>query len=372
MRIGVEASSLSLPVNGVARVVVETVSEMVNLEPTAEFTLYSPRPLQVSPEVERCRIRHGSLASYCSGSLWTQRCLPRWLEEDRIEAFWGHNYFLPVRVRRAVFRLLTVHDLIPLRHPRLVPFRSWLMARLLTKATLNVADCVTAGSEAAARELLQQHPAAKLKTRIVPWGPAAPIARPPGDRALSVAADLCGEIEHPVLYVGGAAPRKGLDIILKALQQCGRPVRAVVVGDVRTQSRNLARELARAEQAGLVRLAGTVSDEVLAALYRSCRLLVLPSRCEGFGLPVVEAMHCGCPVLCSDDTSLREVGGGAVRWFRAGDATDLAHRMTAMLTSPDLLATMADQGRARAAQFTFRDAARKMLAIVRAGLEEAP
>jgi glycosyltransferase involved in cell wall biosynthesis len=372
MRIGVEASSLSLPVNGVARVIVETVSEMVNLDPTAEFILYSPRSLLVSPEVERCRIRHGNLPSYCSGSLWTQRRLPHWLEEDRIEAFWGHNYFLPVRLSRAVFRLLTVHDLIPFHHPRLVPFRSWLMARLLTSTTLDVADCITVGSEAAAKDVVRRHPGARLKTCTIPWGPAESIARPPSDQALRAAAGLCSAVEHPVLYVGGAAPRKGLDVLLEALQRCGRRVRAVVVGDVRTRSRHLTQELALAERTGLVRLAGTVSDEVLAALYRSCRLLVLPSQCEGFGLPVVEAMQCGCPVLCSNDASLREVGGEAVQCFRAGDASDLAYRMTAMLASSDLLATMGEQGRARAAQFTFRDAARKMLTIVRAGLEGVP
>jgi alpha-1,3-rhamnosyl/mannosyltransferase len=121
------------------------------------------------------------------------------------------------------------------------------------------------------------------------------------------------------------------------------------------------------EEAGRVRYLGRVDDEWLPALYSAARLSVYPSLYEGFGLPVLEAMSCGCPVLCSWSSSLPEVGGSAARYFRTGDSEDLACKLAALLSDDKQLAAMSAAGLARAEQFSFRQAAQEVLGIMRAG-----
>jgi alpha-1,3-rhamnosyl/mannosyltransferase len=122
------------------------------------------------------------------------------------------------------------------------------------------------------------------------------------------------------------------------------------------------------EKVGKVRYLGRVEDEWLPALYAAAKLSVYPSLYEGFGLPVLEAMACGCPVLCSDSSSLPEVGGTAARYFRTGDVVSLSARLKELLDSQTDLDALSEAGLARAGVFSFRRAAEQLLEIIREGI----
>jgi glycosyltransferase involved in cell wall biosynthesis len=103
-----------------------------------------------------------------------------------------------------------------------------------------------------------------------------------------------------------------------------------------------------------------VEDADLAALYAGASLLVMPSRAEGFGLPVLEAMSLGVPVVTSDDPAMREVGGGATQLFPVGDPAALCAAITRVLSDAPLRAQMVEAGRSRARDYDWRDSARTM------------
>jgi glycosyltransferase involved in cell wall biosynthesis len=171
-----------------------------------------------------------------------------------------------------------------------------------------------------------------------------------------------------VLCVAGADPTKNVDTLVRAFGRLPASLRdrhdLVLAGDFRR--RIDLHELVR--QTGLERervFAGVVSDERLVELYRRASLFVFPSRYEGFGLPVLEAMACGCPVVSSNASSLPEVAGDAAILVEPSDIEGFARQMERVLTDRALWADLRERGLARAAQFSWDRTARETVAVYR-------
>jgi glycosyltransferase involved in cell wall biosynthesis len=187
-----------------------------------------------------------------------------------------------------------------------------------------------------------------------------------GDLALPADADAravaLGLQEEPfAVTLATIEPRKGLDVLLDALARSEAPeVPLLVVGQPGWGSVDVA---ARATELGLgarVRLLGRLPDADLAVVLARATLLVAPSRAEGFGLPVLEAMAAGVPVVSSDAPALVEVGGGATVVVPVGNAAALAEALTDVLGSAQLRERLADEGRRRAADFSWAAAGRRL------------
>ncbi len=161
------------------------------------------------------------------------------------------------------------------------------------------------------------------------------------------------------LFVGEAEPRKGLDGLaraLRTLRERGRDIALVVVGRVADPPESLGAIPSYVQ--------GHVNDADLAALYRSCALFVYPSRYEGFGLPVLEAMSYGAPVVASNATAIPEAGGDAALYVPPDDIAALADAIDRVLADPALAATLRERGYLRAASMTWRETARRTLEVL--------
>jgi alpha-1,3-rhamnosyl/mannosyltransferase len=169
-----------------------------------------------------------------------------------------------------------------------------------------------------------------------------------------------------MLSVGNIEPRKNLDCVLSALDLLPDAGVLAVVGGVGWRCGSTLRRLMEYERLGRVRYLGRVSDAELAALYGAAGVMVYPSLYEGFGSPVVEAMACGCPVVCSRSSSLPEVGGAAALYFDARSPGDLARCISGILASSSLRTHMATEGVARAARFSYRLAASRLGSLIEA------
>jgi glycosyltransferase involved in cell wall biosynthesis len=368
LRIGVEATAYNRARTGIARYLDCMIKEMLSLDPAVEFLFYAPRHADILIAPGRWRLREGSGTTSAISNLWVQTQVPMWIAEDRLTVFWGQNHMLPLYLRRPCFRLLTVHDVAPFACPSTLKFRSMLTRRFLSTRACRAADAVVADSDATARSLIRVLGISQKKVRRVYLGIDQRFRPVPARIAQQVA---MGKYRLPADYlltVGTIEPRKDHRVLLDALKLMPDAPPLAIVGRVGWKAGDIVRRIVMMEKMGRVRHLDQVDDSDLPALYSAAKALVLPSSYEGFGLPVLEAMACGCPVLCSWSSSLPEVGGRAVRYFRTGDSGDLAGRLSILLSDEELRTAMSAAGLARAKQFSFRSAAEQVLGIIRRGI----
>jgi glycosyltransferase involved in cell wall biosynthesis len=277
----------------------------------------------------------------------------------------------PVRGPRTARLVVTIHDVVPLSHPDAVrgsKKRHLLpIFRRIHREAARRADRVLCVSDTARREILEL-----LEVPHERHGRFCTVPNGVSSRLLEAGAARDGTpagATPVVLYVGRADPYKNLAGLVAAFarvhERLKGGVRLRIVGspDARyPEPMRIAREL-RIEES--IEWSGYLSDAGLMDAYRSATVLAHPSRHEGFGLPVLEAMACGLPVVSSNRSALPEVTGGAAVLVDPDDAGALAGAILSVLQDPALAADLSRRGRARAAAFTWDRAARGVLAVYR-------
>ncbi len=291
----------------------------------------------------------------------------RRVSETGVDVFHGIDHNLSPFLTRP--SLVTVHDLIllVLRGPYLGP-TAWAWMRF-HRAAARRASFVVAVSENTARDVHRIWGIPRERIAVVPEG-VTPGYRPLEDPEIVGSALSRYGIRRPYfLYLGGFDPRKNLHNLLLAfklfLRSVDEDVLLVMAGDRRGFEGYLEDEL---EELGLedrVLFPGFVPEEDLPALYGGASAFVCVSLYEGFGLPLLEAMACGTPVLASGVSSIPEVVGEAGILVNPLDPEEIAGGMRKLWEEPDLRAELSSRGRDRAASFTWDAAARRILDLYR-------
>ncbi|MGQ9707850.1 MAG: glycosyltransferase family 4 protein [bacterium] len=363
MRIGIDAISFAFEFSGVARYLMNMLEAMVAISKSDEFIIYSPMPINLSlPGKNWCfRIKPGWLSH--RPTLWTQFVLPRLLLEDKIDVFWAQPTNMPLRLKHRCLRVLTLHDLVPYISPESMQLNSLVRMRLLLRSIVRVADIVICVSDTTAQLAARYFDVDGDKFKVIKEGVAPVFRRMEKEEARAIVKERFDIEGEYLIFVSTIEPRKDHLTLLRAIKILPEAPLLVLVGGKGWRSKPIFSEIEKFKKAGKIKYLGRVSDDNLRALYSAARLSVYPSRYEGFGLPVLEAMACGCPVLCSDSSSLTEVGGKAAFYFRTGDHQDLAARLKELLGDNQRLAAMADAGLERVKRFSFNRAAKELLAI---------
>jgi glycosyltransferase involved in cell wall biosynthesis len=267
-------------------------------------------------------------------------------------------------------QVVTVHDVVPWTAAATTPPGRGLAGLLAVQRTLlrrcGALIAVSATVAGEASEVLGVPPDRFI---VIGEGVDAPFESDPvaSDAALRRGCGVDGG--DYVLWAGSLRspdPRKALDVLVEAmavLEGRGAGVPLVLAGAPGAGSEQLA-ALARARGVRL-HLAGFVSDEALAALYRGASVAVLPSRHEGFGLPALEAMACGAPLVAGRAGNLPDLCGDAALLVPPGDAGELAAALGAVLGDPDLAGRLRASGPRRAAAFSWRRCAEETAAVYR-------
>jgi glycosyltransferase involved in cell wall biosynthesis len=362
MRIAIDARLWTEPRSGIGRYTRALTEHLLRLAPEEQWILYVDRtPGPTLPGVEvRC-------LPWPQRLLWSLWHAPRDLRRHPVDVFHGVTGFeLPGRGPWSL--VTTVHDLVPLRLPRLVPARHRWAVRCLLGAALRRAHRVIAVSETTRREVLERYRLSPERVVVVPEA-AAPHFGPPTPSMLAATRARFGLSRPYVLFVGFLEPKKNLGVLLEAVAALRRTgawgeTELIVVGAPGWGPNPVERAQALG-LADVVRFVGAVADAELPGLYGGALTFAFPSLWEGFGLPALEAMAAGAPVVASNRGALPEVTAGAALLVDPAPQP-LAEALEQLLTDPPLRERLRLAGLARAAQFSWERTARETLMVYRA------
>lgn len=287
--------------------------------------------------------------------------LPRLARTRRWDVLHSLGSRSPLRVSAA--SVVTIHDVIFFAHATMGRV-STLGMRESVRWGARAADAVIAISETAGREIIAATGADPARVHVVPHGSGrAPSAAPAPDGEVRARYDLPPR-GRLVLCVAAKRPHKNQRLLLEALAHLPADVVVACVGHDEGYGTTLARDAAARGLAPRFRLIERVDDTELEGLWGLAAAVALPTRAEGFGLPLLEAMGRGLPVACSDLPVLREVGAGVPHWFGPDDALGAARAILAALDDSEAR----ERGRRQAARFSWARAAEGTLAAYRQAL----
>ncbi len=298
--------------------------------------------------------------------LWHRFHVPlpieRWTGDIRL--LHAPDFTLPP-VRRRTKTILTVHDLSFIREPWTAApgLRSYL-GRVVPRSIAR-ADCILADSESTRQDLIEIYRTSDLKIRVLYSGVPDQFYPIQDQVLIKRTLDHYGIGSDPfILAVGTIQPRKNYDRLIEAFHQIGRrDVKLVIAGARGWLDSPLYRRVAELKMEQDVQFLGFVPDHDLPILYSAARVFAFPSLYEGFGLPPLEAMACGAPVLTSNRSSLPEVVGDAALMVDPYDVEAIKQALIRLLDDEGLRNMLINRGQLRAQRFTWRTAARQLREI---------
>ena len=373
MHVAIDITAAATQQAGIGRSVRELVRALVVERDRPDLTLVYTRrgPSRAADALavhERVRVRRIPVSPRIALATWFKARLPLPAEAlaGPVQVFHGPDFTLPPLV--AAHGVLTVHDLSYVirpqdAHPRQRRFLDMAVPRSIDRARL-----VIAVSEATKRDLMQRYGVRPHRIRVVPnavpewFGPVTDC-----DELAAVRRQL-GLPERFVLSVGTIQPRKNIGGLARAVSLALARAGSPTIEHVHAGGEGWLCEqvYAAIEQAGdRVRFVGRVDDRTLRALYSLASVYAYPSHGEGFGIPILEAFACGCPVLTSDTPATTEVAAGAAVTVDPSDPEALADGLTTLLTDESRRAELVEYGHKRRWNYSWRQSARRLLDVYR-------
>jgi glycosyltransferase involved in cell wall biosynthesis len=355
MKILIDLSVLEMPATGVARVVTGLYKSVAENTPGILLHGIHRRTLVSTPPAG---VHSERIGWYLTAGLWRRFAIP--LAARHSEGAFVHfpwNGGVP-NLPRTMRVITTMHDVLPLTIPGY--FSSSAQAdhyRQERQVDIDRSTLVVTDSEYSKGEIMR-HLRVQREPVVIPCATSiaefAPDARPPEKKYF--------------LYVGGLDPRKSVDSLLRVFYRLSADgaLRSAlfVAGSIRHAPPALVSLLNEGVRRGCVELTGYVDDRELARLYAGAIALVYPSRYEGFGMPPLEAMTIGCPVIASRMSSIPEVCGDAAYYVDPWSERGLAEALQALEQNGDLRQRFGRDGRARASAFSWERAARSFVRVL--------
>ena len=371
MHVGLDGYPLAEPRTGVGHYTLELARALARLSPSDQFELVSPAAFEpaileelAGEGLANLRAVH-TKASVVRGRWWTVG-LPLYVRRAKFDLFHGTNFEVPLWPRRR--NVLTIHDLSTLLFPGKHRPRAVRRARIRLPAAARLALKIITPVESIRREVCEHLGVRPDKVVAIPSAARRSFQPVPAAQSLSIRKRLGIEDEF-LLFVGTLEPRKNLLSLLRALEQIVlntslRPQLVIAGGEgwLMDETFSFIRDSSINER---LRLTGYLGDEDLGALYSSCRMFIYPSVYEGFGLPPLEAMACGAPVIASRIAALQENLGDAANFFEPMDVAGLTKSIIELWADEPQRQRLSSLGRQQAEKFSWERTAQQTLEVYR-------
>jgi glycosyltransferase involved in cell wall biosynthesis len=299
-------------------------------------------------------------------SVLEQFSVPLALSKARVDLFHAPHYVVSPLVTTPF--VVTIHDCIHLRFPKDLPNRAaHIYARTMMGLSAKRAKRVLTVSHASKDDIVHYLHVPPDKVEVIYNALDEDLASPPTDAEIERVRERFQLTSPFILYTGNIKPHKNVDRLIEAysiLRRRGAPdVKLLIIGDAISKYPNLRRLVHRFQLHQQVRFLGFVPEATLAVLYKLASVFVFPSRYEGFGLPPLEAMAAGVPVVTSNVSSLPEVVGDAALLIDPMDAGAIADAMGRVLRDPALAADLVRRGHERVKAFSWDRSVERISAV---------
>jgi glycosyltransferase involved in cell wall biosynthesis len=376
MRIGIDGIPLATPKTGIGHYTFELARSLAKLVPGDECQLVAPVPIDLDEANDGIEMPPNLRTVYAPVNAlrrrWWTIGLPLYVRRNNLSLFHGTNYNLPLWQRCPT--VVTIHDLSLLLHSDTHQEHLVRRARMRLPTMTRIATRIITDSESVKREICAHLGVKPAKVTAVPLAPRRAF-RPAGESQARAARRRLGVEDDFILFVGTVEPRKNLITLVRAFDELLRTTnlrpQLVIAGPKGWLTEGLFANVEWAARTDRILFTGYVPDEDLRALYSSCRVSVYPSVYEGFGLPPLEAMACGAPVITSRIPVIVETVGTNARLIDPSDARELTAALVELLTDSGARAHFSEAGLQRAAEFTWERTARMTLEVYREALGAA-
>ena len=359
IRIGVDARHLSGRNNGIQTYLLNLLHYSIkSTMDTHEWFLYCPYSIDKKVfNYKHVKIINPPISTKFIGFhlVFSQIFIPILSLIDRVDIVWfpanRSSLFLP----KSIARVVSIHDVVWKKYPETMKYTGLKLDKFFMMRSAKLADIVTTVSHSSFDDIVRAGVSDSNKIIVVSNG----VNRP-------------NSIEKKIdrsffLFVGTLEPRKNLTRLLQAYGSLPLSIKEkmklVIVGGKGWGEVNLLDTITQLDLTEYVKVLGRVDDATLAALYANAQFLVMPSLYEGFGLPLVEAMSYGTPVLTANNSSMPEVAGNAGLLVDALDVESIADGLQEMITNNKLRERLAKNAKLNASRFSWDESAKKLITV---------
>ncbi len=360
MKIGIDVSPLYMHVSGISNYVRHILQGLAVTGSDHSFVLYTNKAIDFNFKLpDNFTVRVVRLPFH-KMQIWFQLGLPLRMLIDGIDVFLGPFHRLPLL--STIPSVLTIHDLSGLLlkdlHVRSVVARNRLIPLFVRRSRR-----IIAVSQFTADEIRRTFPEVGNRIDVILEAPSPSLTRVTDETFLQAVREKLNLPDRFILFLGTLEPRKNLPALLRAYESiAGRITQDIVLaGRMGWDSKILMQFLKNSDIRERIHLTGFVDDEYLASILSMADIVAYPALYEGFGLPVVEAMACGTPVLTSSVSSLPEAAGGAAVLADPESVEDMASKLLKMATDEELRESLASRGLARVSRLSWNKVAEMTL-----------
>lgn len=365
MRIGFDASALVKEAAGIGQYIINVLKHVMEIDKENEFYLFTYDEIKVPFDLpENWHI------VYYGGSKKKQirylTHMGKYLRKNKIDIFVGTRHYLPLYRSKKLKYVAIVHDLIPLYMPELFTKEHKLRFKVFTDICKHQADLIVAVSEATKKDVLKYMKFPEEKVKVVYEGANPLFNNERDEEGIKNTMEKYHIDSDYVLCLSTVEPRKNMLRTIKAYEQCilekQLPYKLVIVGGRGWNNGEIYDYVQQSEELKKhVIFTGYVEDIEVKHIYANASLFIYASLCEGFGLPILEAMQSGIPVITSNVSSMPEVAGDACEMIDPLDIEQLKNAIEHVLSSEDLRQSMSKRGLERSEMFSWRKCAEETL-----------